>query len=92
MVRGEAGQVRAVSGTVASGQWSPGTGPGARGTSGQLPDTQTRPRLMTRGLASGHLVTNDIHLWVLFLLCQASSSTPLSSPHSVDISDNTLAK
>ena len=81
MVRGEAGQVRAVSGTVASGQWSPGTGPGARGTSGQLPDTQTRPRLMTRGLATVSPLT---FIWVLFLLGQAASSTPLSSPHSVD--------
>ena len=49
---GRGSQVRAVSGVRYSGQWSPGTGPGARGTSGQLPDTQTRPRLMTRGLAT----------------------------------------
>lgn len=73
MVRGEAGQVRAVSGTVASGQWSPGTGPGARGTSGQLPDTQTRPRLMTRGLATVSPMT--------FISGYFSSSVRQPPPH-----------
>ena len=52
-MRAGAGRGRPGTGSVRySGQWSPGTGPGARGTSGQLPDTETRPRLMTRGLAT----------------------------------------
>ena len=73
-VRAGAGRGRPGTGSVRySGQWSPGTGPGARGTSGQLPDTETRPRLMTRGLAT--LSPSPLpFIWVLFLLCQAASS------------------
>ena len=88
-----AGRGRPGTGSVRySGQWSVVPRNGTRGQGHQWTVTRHTDAAQTDDQGAGHRVTNDIHLWVLFLLCQAASSTPLSSPHSVDISDNTLAK
>ena len=79
-VRAGAGRGRPGTGSVRySGQWSVVPRNGTRGQGRQWTVTRHTDAAQTDDQGAGHpvTITTAIH-WVLFLLCQAASSTPLS--------------